>query len=119
MLSVLLAARRVGCTDGVRLYAAMEGTPTLYLEYTCPQAADFPTELAPLLSCAASRGMMLDVVTPKADPARVQIRACFGIVELSAQGVRERHCFLEGKSPLGALAQGAATPCPFPELSFD
>ena len=118
MLAALTAAKRADAVEGVRVYAAMEGTPTLYLEYTCRENADTVCEFLPLLSCAAARGVSLDVVSPVSDPCRVQIRACLGIVELSAQGVRERHRFLEGKSPLVTLPP-AASAIPFSEISFD
>ncbi len=119
MLAALSAARRSGAESGVQLYAAMEGAPTLYLEYTRAEIADTVPEFLPLLACAKARGAILDVVCPEAEPCRVQVRACFGIVELSAQGVRERHRFLEGKSPLGALPQAYAVPLAFSELHLD
>ena len=119
MLAALAAAKREKADNGVRLYAASEGAPTLYLEYTRCENADTVSEFSPLLACAAARGAVLDVVSPIADPSLVQIRACLGVVELSAQGVRERHRFLEGKSPLSILPQAAACALPFPEFLFD
>ena len=119
MLGTLLAARRCASVQGVRLYAASEGAPTLYLEFVRSDLQDMVPEFSPLLSCAAARGAVLDVVSPKEEPHLVQIRACIGIVELSAQGLRERHRFLTGKSPLGLLPSGAAIPMAFPELLLD
>ena len=115
-VAAALSAKRAGAEDGVRLYAAMEGAPTLYLEYTRRETAMTVPEFSPLLVCCASRGVNLDVVCPLGDPCRVQVRVCLGIAELSAQGVRERHRFLEGKSPLSALPQPRATSLSFPEL---
>ena len=119
MLAAVAAARNTATEEGVRLYAAMEGAPALYLEYTRTALSDTVPEFLPLLACAEARGAVLDVVFPKEDPCRVQIRACIGIVELSAQGVRERHRFLEGKSPLCALPRQCTCVMPFDELSFD
>ena len=119
ILAALAAAKRAEAADGVHAYAAMEGVPTLYLEYKRRKNADTVCEFLPLLRCAASRGVSLDVVSPVSDPCRVQVRACLGIVELSAQGVRERHRFLEGKSPLVVLSQAAAEALPFPEFVLD
>lgn len=119
MLAALMAAKRENAQEGVRLYAATEGAPTLYLEYVRTKClADVP-EFLPLLACAAARGAILDVVCLKQDPRRVQIRAAFGVVELSAQGVRERHRFLEGKSPLCVSPQSRAISPPFPEFPLD
>lgn len=118
ILATLMAAQRVGCTD-VQIYAAMEGTPTLYLQYFRADASDALTEFHSLLNVAAARGAILDVVSPKEDPLCVQVRVGIGVVELSAQGVRERHRFLEGKSPLSFLSDARAISLPFPELSFD
>jgi len=119
LLASLMAAQRSGAENGVRLYAAMESAPTLYLEYDRAESANTVSEFLPLLSCAAARGTVLDVVCPGTEPRRVQIRACIAITELSAQGVRERHRFLEGKSPLCALPQSHAILPPFPEFPFD
>ena len=119
MLAALAAAKRADKEQSVRAYAATEGAPTLYLEYTRTENADAAPEFLPLLGCAAARGVSLDVVCPVSEPERVQIRACLGVVELSAQGVRERHRFLEGKSPLDTLLQACGAALPFPEISFD
>ncbi len=119
MLAALAAARGAGAADGVRLYAAMEGAPTLYLEYVRTEIVETVSEFLPVLACAEARGVLLDVVCPREDPHCVQVRACFGIAELSAQGVRERHRFLEGKSPLCTLSQRRAIPASFPELLPD
>ena len=119
MLAALMAARRESAEEGVRLYAAMEGAPTLYLEYVRAKCLAEVPEFLPLLVCAAARGAILDVVCPKQDPHRVQIRAAFGVVELSAQGIRERHRFLEGKSPLCALLQSRAISQHFPEFPLN
>lgn len=119
MLAALAAARRSGAEAGVHLYAAMEGAPTLYLEYTRFEGVEQIPEFSSVLSCAAARGMSLDVVCPSDDPHRVQIRACIGTVELSAQGVRERYHFLEGKSPLCILPQPRAVSLPFAEIFLD
>lgn len=119
MLAALMAARRLASADGVQLYAAMEGAPTLHLRLSRADGEDTLPEFQPLLRVAAARGAILDVVCPQNEPRSVQIRACFGMVELSAQGVRERHRFLEGKSPLGTMAVAHAVSPDFPELSFD
>ena len=119
MLAALAAAKRADKEQSVRAYAATEGAPTLYLEYTRTENADAAPEFLPLLGCAAARGVSLDVVCPVSEPERVQIRASLGVVELSAQGVRERHRFLEGKSPLDILPQARGMALPFPEISFD
>ncbi len=119
MLAVLVAAGSDDVGDGVQMYAAMEGTPTLHFRYQRAEIADTVPEFAPLLRCAATRGATLDVVCPDTDLRCVQIRACLGAVELSAQGVRERHRFLEGKSPLGEMPAPRAIPVEFSELSLD
>ncbi len=119
ILTTLAAAKRDGTENGVQLYAAMEGAPTLRLSYDRAEIADTVPEFSSLLRCAEARGASLDVVCPDTDPHRVQVRASLGIVELSAQGVRERHRFLEGKSPLGAMPREHAITADFPELSMD
>lgn len=119
MLAGLMAARRIAHANGVQLCAVKEGAPTLYLRFSRTDARDMLPEFAPLLRVAAARGAILDVVCPLDDPYLVEVRACFGVVELSAQGVRERHRFLEGKSPLLDLPASRAIPPSFPELSFD
>ena len=118
-VGVILATLMAASGNGVRLCAVWEGEPTLYLEYTRDDLSHTPRELEPLLGVAAARGAVLDVVSPKEAPHLVQLRACFGVVELSAQGVRERHRFLEGKSPLLEMPASHAIPPVFPELSFD
>ncbi len=119
MLATLWAARRVSPVGEVQLYAAYEGAPMLYLSFSRADEKDPLPEFAALLRCAAARGAVLDVVCLKKDPHLVQLRAGIGVVELSAQGGRERHHFLEGKSPL-VLLSGAHTLSPsFPEISFD
>lgn len=119
ILATLMAAGRAASDAEVRLCALFEGAPTLYLEYTRNDLSHTPRELEPLLSCAAARGAVLDVVYPLEDPYLVQVRACIGVVELSAQGVRERHRFLEGKSPLSGVPVSHAIPPAFSEFSFD
>ena len=119
VLATLVAAKGTGDGSGVRLYAAMEGAPTLHMEYACNDPSDTVPELQAVLACAAVRGAVLDVVCPVEDPHRVQVRAALGAVELSAQSVRERHRFLEGKSPLGTLPQCRAIPVAFPRLSLN
>ena len=119
MLATLMAAGRAATNAEVRLCALFESTPMLYLEYTRDALSHTPRELEPLLTCAAARGAVLDVVYPLNDPYLVQVRVCIGVVELSAQGVRERHRFLEGKSPLLEMPASHAIPPVFPELSFD
>jgi hypothetical protein len=119
VLAVLFAAKHGTARNDVRIYAAMEDGPSLHLEYLRAEMTDPPAEFLPLLSCAASRGVFMDMVCPIADPCRVQVRVPLGVAELSAQGVRERHRFLEGKSPLCLLVQNAAIRAPFPELLLD
>jgi hypothetical protein len=119
LLATLAAAAREGDGGSVQLYAATEGVPTLYLSYDRVGAAATVPEFLPLLRCAEARGMALDVACPLADPHRVQVRASLGIAELSLQGVRERHRFLEGKSPLGSSHAAHAVPISFPELFLD
>lgn len=118
MLVTFSAARRLSCKE-VRLYVAMEDAPTLYLIYSCADAVDALPEFHPLLAVAAARGATLDVVSPKEDPLCVQVRAHLGVVELSAQGLRERHRFLEGKRPLLSASDIRVIPPSFPEFSFD
>ena len=119
MLAAFAAASRLSPTEGVRLYAAKEGAPMLYLQFSCGEARDPLDEFVPLLRVAVARGAILDVVSPQDAQNLVQVRACFGVVELSAQGVRERHRFLEGKSPLGEMPSAHALPYAFLENSFD
>lgn len=119
MLATLWAARRVSPVGAVQLYAAYEGAPTLYFSFSRADAEDPLPEFTALLRCAAARGAVLDVVCSGEDPHLVQLRAGIGVVELSAQGVRERHCFLEGKSPLVLLPSAHTLSPSFPELSFD
>jgi hypothetical protein len=118
MLAALFAAHRFA-GDAVQAYAAIEGAPTLYLAFSRRTTVDDPAEFFPLLRVAAARGAVLDVVCPNEHPERLQVRACIGTVELSAQGVRERHRFLEGKSPFACLPSAIVISPPFPELSFD
>lgn len=119
MLSALFAAARSAHTGGVRLYAAMEGAPTLYLEYVRADLSKDIPEFVPLLGCAEQRGMILDVVHPIEEPSLVQVRVMLRVAELSEQELRERNRFLEGKSVLCTLPQSRAIAPAFPELSFD
>ncbi|MBO7342025.1 MAG: hypothetical protein J6U87_05010 [Clostridia bacterium] len=119
VLSALTLARRVSPDAGVHLCGVSESAPTLYLELRGVCADDPLPELAPLLSCARARGAVLDAVFPREAPRLLQLRACVGIVELSAEGLRERARFLEGKSPLRAVPVPHAIPSVFPEISFD
>ena len=118
MLAAMMAARRLSPGRCVRMYGAMEGEPTLYLELEREEKEDAFFEFAPLLSRAASRGCTLDVVFDRERPTLIFVRAVLCVAELSAQGVRERHRFLEGKSPLAVRVADAPRPIPFPELSL-
>lgn len=118
MLATLFAARRIACAE-VQAYAVIEGAPTLYLSLLCDVATDDLAELHSLFRVAVARGAVLDVVCPNERPELLQVRACVGTVELSAQGVRERHRFLEGKSPLAAMKSVYRILPSFPELSLD
>lgn len=119
VLAALMLARRVSPGAGVRLCAVSESAPTLYLEICCESADDPFPELLPLFDRARARGAVLDAVRPKGNPHLLQLRACIGTVELSAEGLRERARFLEGFSPLGAMPTPHAIPAVFSEISFD
>lgn len=119
VLAFLTLARREGVTSPTRLVGVMEGAPMLYLECECDAFDTRPPELLPLLLCAEARGVVFDVVIPDGAPCRLQARVCLTVAELSAQGVRERHRFLEGKSPLYALPCARALTPDFPELSLE
>ena len=119
VLAFLMLAKRTGALSPVRLVGVMEGAPMLYLECERATFDTQPPELLPLLRCAEARGVLIDVVIPDANPCHLQARVCLTVAELSAQGVRERHRFLEGKSPLYASSCARALTPDFPELSLE
>lgn len=119
ILATLMAAQHSSLQGEVQLSAVKEDVPTLYLSFSRADTESKLDEFLPLLGVTAARGMLLDVVSPKKRPDLVQVRVAIGVVELSAQGVRERHRFLEGKSPLVTLPVAYASPPSFPEMSFD
>lgn len=118
MLAASMLARRMGVERSLRTYAALEGGPVLYLDLRVENEKEPLSELLPLLQRATVRGNVLDVVRLREDPSRVQIRAVLHTTELSAQGVRERHAFLEGRSPLQTTPKTILI-CPdFPEMEL-
>ena len=119
ILATLMAARRSSLQGEVQLLAVKEEAPTLYLSFSRADTESKLDEFLPLLGITAVRAMALDVVSPKDRPDLVQVRAAIGVVELSAQGLREPNHFLEGKSSLVTLPVAYAPPPSFPEMSFD
>ncbi len=118
MLAATALAHRTVPDKTLRVFGAYEGAPVLYLELQTADPKDALLEFEPVLARATARGCVLDVVRLREDPSRVQVRAHLNVSELSVQGVRERHAFLEGGTVLSALPQATRILPDFPEIDL-
>lgn len=124
LLAVLTAAARTAGekAQAVRVYIDRGGTgePMMHLAFRSEDTGTPFAEFLPLAQKARERGAIFDAVVFPDRPHEVQVRASLSPVELSAEGLKEKHELLMGDAP------AASSVIPIPdavrdafELSFD
>ena len=124
LFAVLTAAARTAGEKArtVRAYIDRGGTgePMMHLSFWREDTETAFAEFLPLAQKARERGAIFDAVVFPDRPHEVQVRASLSPVELSAEGIKEKHELLAGDAPT------APSVIPIPEavrseyeLSFD